>query len=173
MKLKNQSKPFSDHWHEFVQFTGTFWGILALASVFLPLLNYFSQVIPAQKVENQGVLVWFSIGLFTILSLLINVFILFGAFTYRQKSVSQPELASFQRQSLSLLASGIAAVLIYLAGYFFIHDSGLLFWGCNEHEICRLVVEAALLFFYVGFFASITRAFALLALAYYLHHDNH
>jgi len=172
MELKRQSKPSSNHWREFVQFTGTFWGILTLASVFLPLLNYFLHIIPAQKAENQGVLVWFSVGLFTILSLLVNIFILFGAFTYRLRSVSQAELTAFQRQSLSLLASGVAAIMVYLAGYFFIHDSSLIFWGCSKQQICWLMAEAVLLFFYVSFFACITRSFALLALAYYLHHDN-
>lgn len=170
MRQSSQHNLLFVYWREFWGFTGTLWGILTLASIFLPLFNYFLRIIPAQRIEEGGVLYWFSIGFFTVLSVFLNAFILFGALAYRGSLNPSSDTAAFQRQSWALLVMGTIAILIYLAGYFFIHDSSLLLSGCNVQGLCRLAAEAVLLFFYVSFFACITRAFALLNLAYYLHH---
>ncbi len=170
MRQRSQHNLLFVYWQEFLSFIGTLWGILTLASVFLPLFNYFLRVIPVQRVEEGGVLYWFSIGFFTVLSVFLNVFILLGAFAYRGSLNASSDTAAFQRQSWTLFAIGAIAILVYLAGYFFLHDSSSFLSGCNVQGFCRLVAEAILLFLYVSFFAYITRAFALLNLAYYLHH---
>lgn len=169
MRQRSQHNLLFVYWQEFLSFIGTLWGILTLASVFLPLFNYFLRVIPVQRVEEGGVLYWFSIGFFTVLSMFLNVFILLGAFAYRGSLNASSDTVAFQRQSWTLFVMGTIAILVYLAGYFFIHDSGSLVSGCNVQGFCRLAAEAVLLFLYVSFFACVTQALALLNLAYCLH----
>jgi hypothetical protein len=163
-KPATQGSRFLKEFKEFTAFLRNLWGILAGISVLFPLSNVFMQIIPLSTFENGGVLVWFSARLFTAFATVVSLFLILWTFGQRQHFRSTKKRAALQKQAWRSFGSGLSALLLYLAAYYFLAISAFDVLGWESADVRRLLGEVPLLIIYSLFFALLTRAFVLLGM---------
>jgi hypothetical protein len=155
---------FLKEFEAFVTFLRNLWGTLAGISILFPLSNVFIQIIPLDKFDNGGPLVWFSPRLFTTLATLVSLFIILWEFGQRNRFQSSKARHSIQKQAWGSFATGLFAILLYLASYYFLAINAFDVLGWESADSRRLIGEIPLLILYSVFFAFVTRAFVLLGM---------
>ena len=161
---ENQSTTFLKEFKEFVSFLQNLWGMLAAISILFPLSNIFMKIIPLEIFDHGGALVWFSPQLFTTIATVVSLFLVLSTFGQRDNFHSTRKRAAIQKQAWISFLVGLAALIIYLAGYYFIAVNAYDVLGWESADSRRLIGEIPLLVLYGSFFALFTRAFVLLAM---------
>lgn len=159
-----QGARYIKEFKEFIRFLRNLWGILAGVSVFFPLSNVFMQVIPLDTFDHDGVLVWFSPRLFTTFATLVSLFMVLWTFSPRQQFRSSKKTGVIQKRAWASFGIGLAALITYLAAYYFLASSAYDVLGWESADARRLIGEVLLLAVYGTFFALLTRAFVLLGM---------
>ena len=168
MDKKNQGSSFLKEFKDFLAFLQNLWGILAGISVLFPLSNLLLRLIPLKTFDyQQGVLVWFSPGLFTTLTTLVSLFLVLWIFGQRQNFKSKRGSVGIRRQALTSFVLGLIALVGYLIIYYFLLSSAYTVLGWVNGDIRHLIGEVPLLILYVAFFTLVTRAFMLLGMSEY------
>ena len=163
-KPSTQGSHFLKEFKEFTTFLRNLWGVLAGISVFFPLSNVFMQIIPLGTFDDGGVLVWFSARLFTTFATVVSLFLILWTFGQRHHFLSTRKRATIQKQAWASFGIGLAALMIYLAAYFFLATSAYDVLGWESADVRRLLGEVPLLLVYSAFFSLLTRAFVLLGM---------
>ena len=172
MATSNQGTTFLKEFKDFTTFLQNLWGILAGISVLFPLSNALALLIPLETFDKEGALVWFSPALFTTLATLVSLFLILWTFGQRRKFQSPRGISRSQRQAWLSFAIGLAALIVYLAVYYFILTSVYDVLGWESADVRRLIGEVPLLILYAAFFALITRAFVLLGMGEYFRREK-
>jgi hypothetical protein len=152
---------------DFVAFLQNLWGLLGGISALFPLSNTLVRLIPLETFDQEGVLVWFSPGLFTSLATLVSLFVILWTFGQRREFQSAPATTRIRRQAVAAFALGVVTLIAYLVGYYFLLRSAFDTLGWESADVRRLLGEVPLLVLYAAVFASITRAFMLLGMGEY------
>ena len=169
----DQGSSFLKEFKDFLAFLQNLWGILAGISVLFPLSNLLLRLIPLKTFDYQeGVLVWFSPGLFTTLTTLVSLFLVLWIFGQRQNFKSKRGSVGIRRQALISFGIGLTALIGYLTLYYFILSSAYTVLGWVSIDVRRLIGEVPLLILYVAFFTLVTRAFMFLGMVEYFKSNN-
>jgi hypothetical protein len=155
---------FLKEFEDFVSFLRNLWGTLAGISVLFPLSNVLIQIIPLEKFDNGGPLVWFSPRLFTTLATLVSLFLILWTFSQRGQLQASKARRSIQKQAGGAFVIGVCALLLYLASYYFLAINAFDVLGWESADSRRLLGELPLLIMYSVFFAFVTKAFVLLGM---------
>lgn len=145
---------------QFAAFLKNLWGILAVLSVLFPIANGFFKIVPLRSTGENGVLAWYSPGLFTTIAVLISMTTILSIFRSRSSYVKQANLDRLHNSSLKSFGLGVTCLLIYLALYYFLLSNIQNNQLMDTHQ---LFAESLLLCLYSFSFALVTRGFALLA----------
>jgi hypothetical protein len=173
MADSDQGSSFLKEFKDFLAFLQNLWGILAGISVLFPLSNLLLRLIPLKTFDYQeGVLVWFSPGLFTTLTTLVSLFLVLWIFGQRQNFKSKRGSVGIRRQALISFVIGLTALVGYLILYYFLLSSAYVVLGWVNGDIRRLIGEVPLLILYVAFFTLVTRAFMFLGMREYFKSNN-
>ena len=169
----DQGSSFLKEFKDFLAFLQNLWGILAGISVLFPLSNLLLRLIPLKTFDYQeGVLVWFSPGLFTTLTTLVSLFLVLWIFGQRQNFKSKRGSVRIRHQARISFVIGLAALVGYLIVYYFLQSSAYTVLGWVSIDIRRLIGEVPLLILYVAFFTLVTRAFMFLGMSEYFKSNN-
>jgi hypothetical protein len=168
MSNSNKGKAFLEEFRDFIAFLQSLWGMLAGISVFFPLSNVLSKVIPLGNIYDEppgsGAFQYFSPDLVTAVATLITLFVILSTFGRRHKYRAQKEMHLIRRHAWLSFAVGLLFLILYLVVNFGIYD---LFYGPWEiwgGDPRRLIGDIILLLSYSAFFALMTRAFMLLGM---------
>jgi len=173
MANADQGSSFLQEFKDFLAFLQNLWGILAGISVLFPLSNLLLRLIPLKTFDYQeGVLVWFSPGLFTTLTTLVSLFLVLWIFGQRQNFKSKRGRGHIRRQALISFVTGLTALVGYLILYYFLLSSAYVVFGWVNGDIRHLIGEVPLLILYVTFFTLVTRAFMFLGMGEYFKSNN-
>ena len=170
MTAMGASKRGSDtikEFQEFIAFLQGLWGVLTGISVFFPLSNTLTKVIPLGNFYDEppgsGAFSYFSPQLVTIASTLITLFVILATFG-RRNEYRRTAGQLLKRRAWLSFCVGFLFLLIYLLLNYGIYDlfyGPLEIWGGDPR---RLIGDVLLLLTYSIFFALITRAFVLLGM---------
>jgi hypothetical protein len=152
-----------DELREFLGFLASLWGLLASISLFFPLSNLLTEVVPIDSHEKP--FVHLSPGLVVVVSTLTCIFLTFATFGRRAEFADSQRRTRYARSArLSFVAA-----LVLLAFYVLLPDSlhEELVAGTNSPTGGIAVSDAICGALYVASFALITRAFLLLAMLEY------
>ena len=164
----DQGSSFLKEFKDFLAFLQNLCGILAGISVLFPLSNLLLHLIPLKTFDYQeGVLVWFSPGLFTTLTTLVSLFLVLWIFGQRQNFKSKRGRVGIRRQALISFVIGLTALIGYLILYYFILSISYVVLGWVNGDVRRLIGEVPLLILYVAFFTLVTREFMFLGMGEY------
>lgn len=151
---------FLDALRSFFDFLQGLWGKVAVVSVLFPLFNVFFTVIPMQPVEREGAFHLIPTGPITALATILALLVVLITFARRR------QLKEIRRNAWISFAAG----LLVLIGYLILHQVKLNvfdIWAVASGHPVHLALEIPLMALYVLFFASMTRASALLGLSEY------
>ncbi len=158
---------FIKQFKDFIVFLQSLWGLLAGVSVFFPLSNVLSRVIPIGNFYDEppgsGSFEYFSPEMVTAIATLISLFVVFSTFIRRYKFKVQKVTLIQGKASISF-AVGLISLILYLVLNFGIYE---LFYGSFEiwgGDPRRLIGDVMLLLTYSIFFSLMTRAFMLLGM---------
>ncbi|MFZ5450064.1 MAG: hypothetical protein ACOZFS_15655 [Thermodesulfobacteriota bacterium] len=146
---------------EFLRFLQGLWGILGSISVFFPLSNVFTKLIPLYRhgSNDEGYRI-LSPDLITAFATLVTLFVILDTFSKRTLISG----INFRRQAQKTFAFGVLMIISYLVVYFIPRFSCC---GIQSGDALNLLFEIPLMFLYSLFFASITKAFMLLGMLEY------
>lgn len=149
---------------EFIGVRTAFWGFLAIISVFLPLSNYFSQVLPLEKYGvNYGVFDILSPTLITVITTVVTLVAVISIFTTRGSYRGRGERDARRKAWIS-----IRVTIATLIGYIIIHKIYSMFTypvvNINIADLRKLYFEVPLLLAYATFFSHLTQTLMLVAM---------
>lgn len=160
---------------EFIVFLQSLWGILAGISVFFPLSNVLSMIIPLGSIYDEpsgsGAFEYFSPEMVTAIATLITVFVILSTFSRRHKFKVQKE-SLLQGQAWLSFAIGLLSLILYLVlnfGIYKLFYEPLEIYGDDPR---RLIGDIMLLLSYSAFFVLMTRAFMLLGIIEFFEHKS-
>jgi hypothetical protein len=163
----NNGSGFLKDFKDFMVFLQSLWGILAGISVFFPLSNVFSNIIPIGNFYDEppgsGAFAYFNPEIITATATLITLFVVLSTFIKRHK-LKYKKLAFIQGGAWLYFSIGLSSLILYLVLNFGIYD---LIYGPFEiwdGDPRRLIGDVILLITYSIFFALITKAFMLLGM---------
>lgn len=169
MDNPNQEEDFLSDFKQFLSFLKNLWGLLAGVSVFFPLSNVFFKLIPISSTQDDpsGGWSYVTTGLITGLTMLVLFFILLWTYGQRLQFKDSEYRTGVPRLAWSWFVIGI----ICLLGYIGMHQT-ILMGIYTRLEIThgdsgRFLGDILLFVLYSGFFASMLRAFVLLAMNEY------
>jgi hypothetical protein len=161
---------FLKEFKEFTVFLQSLWGILTGISVFFPLSNAVTGLIPLGNwvTEDTGNFVYLGPDLVTALTSLTVLFSILWIFGHRRQFKSQRNRRLIQRRALSSLAGGVLALIVYVAATAFVTKEWDYIWfGWTYDDPRRFLTDVVLLISYSAFFVLVTRAFMLLGMMEY------
>jgi len=166
MSNSNKETAFLKEFKNFVVFLQSLWGILAGMSVFFPLSNALTKVIPLRYIHDDpaGALEYLSPELITTITTVITLFVVLRTFGRRQRFKVKKERRLIQRQAWLSFALGLLALGLYCVVYFGIYELYYMPGEIWSGDPRRLLGDILLLLSYSAFFALITRAFMLLGM---------
>jgi len=171
----NKGAAFLKEFKEFIFFLQGLWGILTGISVFFPLSNVLSKVIPLgdfyDEPPGSGAFQYFSPEMVTAIATLITVFVILSTFIRRYEFEAQKK-SQIHGQAWLSFAIGLLSLILYLVLNFGIYElfyGPLEIWGGDPR---RLIGDIMLLLSYSAFFVLMTRAFMLLGLIEYFEHKS-
>ena len=167
MDNSNAETTFLKEFKEFTVFLQSLWGILTGISVFFPLSNALTGLIPLGSwvAEDTGNFVYLGPELVTALTSLTVLFFTLWTFGHRRQFRSQRNRRLIQRRALSSFVGGVLALIAYLAATLFVTNAWDYLWfGWVYGDPQRLLSDIVLLISYSAFFVLITRAFMLLGM---------
>jgi len=151
---------FLEEFKAFLSFLKNVWGLLAGISVFFPLSNVFTSVIPLQSIFDDGAFVRLTPAFVTGVSTLVTLFIVLWTFS------SRSEIKRIKHRAIVSFLVGIASLILYMIIYE-LKLSAYELWGWESEDSYHFLAEIPLLLSYAVFFALMTRAFMLLGLLEY------
>ena len=158
-----KGQAFLDELREFLNFLASLWGILAAVSLFFPMSNLLTKVVPLGGYGEpfHGL----SPTLVAVLTTLTCIFLTFATFGRRVQFADGPRRKQYARSAR--LAFPLA--LILLAVYVLLPHSlyELLISGQGSTSGGVALYDGLLAALYIASFALITRAFLLLAMLEY------
>lgn len=164
----SSARPAGDYLHElkeFLSFSKSLWGLLAGISVFFPLSNVLLAAIPLRAYGTEdGVFDQLSPHLLTTVASVVTLFVLLVTFSGRGRFADRRRRASLLREACCSLAVGLLSLLLYVGIYRGYSAYAWEPWGWGSGDPRKLLAEIPLLIVYVVFFASLTRAFMLVAM---------
>lgn len=153
---------------KFLGFMRNLWSILAGVSLFFPLSNTFTRLVPLAKYDNGGGLIYFSPQLVTAISTLACLFVILWTFGKRHQFTNQRKRQSIQKQAKFSFVWGVAALIVYLVVHFAVKTNFYFtVLGWESADIRRVLGDIVLLSTYSAFFLLVTRAFMLLGMMAY------
>lgn len=157
-------RAFLDELREFLAFLASLWGLLAAISLFFPLSNLLTEVVPLGDMDKPFHNL--SPALVSLLTTLTCIFLTFATFGRR---IQFADRALRRRYARSARLS-FPAALVLLALYVLLPHSlyeALISGGSGGGEGGIALYDALLAALYIASFALITRAFLLLAMLEY------
>jgi hypothetical protein len=167
MGNSNAETTFLKEFKEFTVFLQGLWGILTGISVFFPLSNALTGLIPlgSWAAEDTGNFVYLGPELVTALTSFTVLFFVLWTFGQRRQFRSQRNRRLIQRRALSSFVGGVLALIAYLAVTLFVTSAWDYLWfGWEYGDPQRLLSDIVLLISYGVFFVLMTRAFMLLGM---------
>ena len=171
----NKGAAFLKEFKDFIVFLQSLWGILAGISVFFPLSNVLSKVIPLGNFYDEppgsGAFQYFSPETVTAIATLITVFVILSTFIRRHKFKAQ-KVSLIQGQAWLSFAIGLLSLILYLVLNYGIYEffyGPLEIWGGDPR---RRIGDIMLLLSYSAFFVLMTRAFMLLGMIEFFGHES-
>lgn len=147
----------------FLTFIRSVWGLLASVSAFFPLSNALMQAIPLGAYGEDGVFDRIPPGLISTIATVVTLFVVFTAFAGRDRVTAgrRPAL----RAAWISLAVGLLCLGVYLVLHAAYAEYAWTLWSWGSGDPRKLSMEIPLAAMYVAFFALLTRAFVLVAMA--------
>ncbi len=139
----------------FIRYIASLWGVLGGITAVFPLAGVFVKVIPLPVDPYNKSTASVAIPLTT----LVDVFILFYSFVQRDRIRS----ARSQRPGVFFVLGLVSLMAFFLLDHFEYPLRTALCPSCDSTDDYVLML-VGIVPFYVAFFASVTRAFAILAL---------
>jgi succinate dehydrogenase hydrophobic anchor subunit len=171
----NKGSEFIKVFKDFIVFLQSLWGILAGISVFFPLSNVLSKVIPLGNFYDEppgsGAFEYFSPEMVTAIATLITVFVILSTFNRRHKFEAQ-KVSLIKGQAWLSFVIGLLSLILYLVLNFGIY--GLVYGplDISGGDPRRLIGDIMLLLSYSAFFALMTKAFMLLGMIEFFGHKS-
>jgi len=158
-----KGQEFLDELREFLAFLASLWGILAAVSVFFPLSNLLTEVVPLNRSGDpfQNL----SPALVAVLTTLTCIFLTFATFGRRVQFADAPRRKQYARSAR--LSFPLALVLLAL--YVLLPPSlyEVLITDQGGSAAGTALYDGLMAALYIASFALITRAFLLLAMLEY------
>lgn len=154
--------------HEYLEFLKGLWASLGSISVVFPLSNALLKVVPIGTWPEGG-FVSFSMPLVTTTASLMSLFLVLWIFVGRHRYRAVEAWEKMSRSSVVSLFTAALCLLAYLVAHYAI-SNGFYFdvLGWESDDMRRILGDVFLLLCYAGFFASVTRAFLLVAMKEFL-----
>ncbi len=166
---------FLKEFQDFVSFLQHLWGLLAGISVLFPLSNVLVKVLPLDRYDNGGALVWLSPSIFTTVATVVSLFVILWTFGQRSRFHAASQRSAISKGAWGAFLAGLTALILYLGLYYFIGPAngayGMLGWGSGD--MIRLLGEIPMLLLYAAFFALLTRAFVMLGMIEFFRKEAH
>lgn len=158
-----KGQAFLDELREFLAFLASLWGLLAAISLFFPLSNLLTKVIPLGDQDKPFHNL--SPALVAVLTTLTCIFLTFATFGRRVQFAESPRRRRYERSA----RLSFPVALILLAFYVLLPHSlyEALISGSPSATGGIALYDALLAALYIASFALITRAFLLLAMLEY------
>lgn len=147
---------------QFLAFLQSLWGLLAGTSVFFPLSNSLVGLVPLQEFDSDGGALYFlSPEFVTAMATVATLFVVLTTFAGRRR------LTNAVRRAWMAFGIGTVSLVAYLVLYVFAGEYSYPLFDWESEEPVHLLVDIPLAVLYAVFFASITRAFMLMAMLEY------
>jgi len=158
-----KGKAFLVELREFLAFLASLWGLLAAVSVFFPLSNLLTKVVPLGDQDKPFHNV--SPALVALLTTLSRIFLTFAAFGRRFEFADDVRRGRYAKTARWSFAWALVLLALYVLAPHSLYEG--LISGSSGSEGGVALYDGLLAALYIASFALITRAFLLLAMLEY------
>jgi hypothetical protein len=155
---------FFRDFRDFITVRTTFWGLLAVFTAFLPLLNNSFQVLPLKEygVDN-GVFDILTPTWITVITTTITLVAVLSIFAMRASFCGFGKRDA-RRKALISISISTAMLTLYIVAHQLYHEYAYFSLGVVHHSLQQLYFEVPLLIIYATFFSHLTQSSMLLAI---------
>ncbi len=140
------------------------WGILLFLLLLLPVFNHLIQLLPLRKLQEGGILVWYSSDLFTSLAVITNGAMVIRMFQLYRFTAFEDNKTLWEK-TLNSFGFSLLSLVTYLALLITLRDQ-LSSLHLGQNSTNQLYVETVLLALYILFFSLVCRGVYLLGIRY-------
>lgn len=158
-----KGKEFLQELREFLAFLASLWGLLAAVSVFFPLSNLLTKVVPLGDQDKPFHNV--SPALVALLTTLSCIFLTFATFGRRFEFADDVRRGRYAKTARWSFVSALVLLALYVLAPHSLYEG--LISGSSGSEGGVALYDGLLAALYIASFALITRAFLLLAMLEY------